>query len=185
MGFIQNLIRNAEKKYVVGDLKVFVRAFNEDAPIDILKGSLQDKDYTLIGYFNDEETKFRDILTGVVYNYDKKTKTCRIQGEVCTAVEIVDYLSKAKIVQNTNDTIRLIDDIIYSKTVLGVTSYYGSRSLRRMFMHDENDLISLYGIKKSVKDINDLVAYNMRAEIKRREKENACDAIRERYNKNF
>ena len=62
----KNLNKQEEQTFVRGDIRIFAEVMLED---EILaeKDKLAQKDYVLVGYFNDDKTKFKDIVTGQVH----------------------------------------------------------------------------------------------------------------------
>lgn len=190
MGIIKNLIdkRKQVKKdkythFAVKDLKVFVRAYKKDESISVLKESLQNKDYTIIGYSNDEGTKIKDISTGVIFDYDNKKETCKLGEKEYDAVTLKKYLNGARMIQNTNGTIQLIFNKLYYRED-GVDYYCHTPEVRGIFGQD-NSIISVFDVKRAVKYLNNLSANSISKELKYREEENQASEVRKNYNKNF
>lgn len=181
-------------KYIREDLMIFVMKMDEPT---LREG----KDYCLIGYLNEKQTKFKDIATGRVYNLDydyygrsiKPTKNNRGYTEVIRKKQGENFYWFAKYAGDYKP-FNFRDDY-YNQTNQFLKIFYA------YFANKQSDaIIDKSTIVLMKQDLNGYIERQIRSELRKRslakekerqeqeekqQKENKLNEVRKGYSKDF
>lgn len=189
MGLLTNLSKKKEVEYIKEDIDVYVAEVNESMLIN--------KDYVLIGVFNKDGTKFKNLLsTDEGYlaieglgdlktlevngkRYHKLKKSLKISNDIdgdfeSARIEYDQYVA-------TENGLDLAFEVLQGKVVVKVEDGISPlmKNIYKFYVKKKSENVKLKEVKNFAKDINKFIYKTVKEKLEKAEKENQT---RQEYN---